>query len=85
MTSNQPKTLPNEVNLDFLLLDNFPLDGTKLCEVNKLLVFALDEVPGLFDSVWRYMAWLTTMAEFTYAELIIARKELKLVKEILNT
>ena len=52
LISNQLKILPNKINLNFLLLDSFPLDGTELCEANKLFVFALDEAPGLFDSVW---------------------------------
>ena len=85
LISNQSKTLPNEVNLDFLLLDSSPPDGTKLCEANKLFVFALDEIPSLSDSVRRYTVRLITMVEFRHAELITARKELKLVKEILNT
>ena len=50
-----------------------------------MLISALDEVPGLLDSVRRYTAWLATIAESTHTELITARKELKSAKEILNT
>ena len=84
-TLNQPKTPLNKINLDFLLLDNSPLDGTKLHEINKLFVFVLDEVSGLFDSVQQYTTWLTTIAEFTHVELITAQKKFKSAKEILNT
>ena len=53
-TSNQPKTLPNEINLNFLLLDNFPSDDTKLHETNKLIIFMLNEIPSLFNLVQQY-------------------------------
>ena len=82
---NWPETLPNEVDLDFSLFNSFPPNGIQLCEANKLLVFALNEIAGLFDSVRQYTAWLAMMAEFTYAELIIVRKELELAKKILST
>ena len=85
LTLNQLKTLPNEVNLNFLLLDSSSLNGTKLRETNKLFVFALDEVSSLFDLVWQYTMQLIIMAKFMHVELITTRKELKLVKKILNT
>ena len=52
LISNQPKILPNEVNLNFLLFDSSPLNDTKLHKINKLFVFALDEIPNLFNSMW---------------------------------
>ena len=84
-TLTQPETPRNEVNLDLSLLNSSPPDGTQLREANKLLVSALEETAGLSDSVRRYTARLTTMAESTHAELITARKELESVKKILNT
>ena len=83
--SDRTKTPINETNLDLSLLISSPPDGTELREANKLLIFALDEAPGLSDSVRRYTARLATMAESTYTELITARKELKSAKENLNT
>ena len=84
-TLNRPDIPPNKANLDLSLLDNFPTGGTELREANKLLVSALDEVPGLSDPIRRYTARLATMAESTHAELLTARKELKSAKEVLNT
>ena len=84
-TLDQPKTPPNETNLNLSLLNSSPPDGTELREANKLLVSMLNEVPSLSDSVRRYTARLATMAESTHTELITARKELKSAKEILNT
>ena len=85
LISNQFKTPLNKINLNFLLLDNFSPNGTKLHKTNKLFIFALDEVLNLFNSMQQYTTQLTTMAEFTHAELIIAQKKLKLAKKILNT
>ena len=50
-----------------------------------MLIFALDEVPNLPDSIQQYTARLTTIIEFTHTKLITARKKLKSTKEILNT
>ena len=83
--SNQLKTLPNKINLNFSLLDSFSLNDTKLRKVNKLLVSALNEILNLFNSMQQYMARLTTIIEFTHAELITAWKKFKLIKKIFNT
>ena len=82
---NWPETLLNEVDLDFSLLNSFPPDGIQLREANKLFVFVLNEIAGLFDSVWRYMVWLVMMAEFMHAELIIVWKKFKSTKKIFST
>ena len=71
--------------MNLSLLNNSPPDGTKLREANKLLISALNEVPGLLDSIQQYTARLVTITEFTHTELITARKKLKSAKEILNT
>ena len=82
---NQFKTLLNEINLNFLLFDNSPPNNIKLCKTNKLFIFALNETPNLFNLVQWYTAQLIIITESTHAELIIAQKKLKLIKEILNT
>ena len=74
-----------QIDLNFLLFNNFSPDGTELREANKLFIFALDEVSGLLDSVWWYTTQLVTIVEFTHTELITAWKEFKSTKEIFNT
>ena len=49
--SNRLQTSLEQTDLNFSLLNSSPPDGTELREANKLLISALDEVPGLPDSV----------------------------------
>ena len=71
--------------MNFLLFNNSPLNGTKLCETNKLLIFALNGISSLLNSIQQYTARLVMITKSMYTEFIIAQKELKSVKEILNT
>ena len=67
------------------MFNNSPPGGAELREINKLLVFALEEVPSLFNLVRRYTAQSMIITESMHAELISARKKLNSAKEILNT
>ena len=48
---NQFQTPLEQIDLNFLLFDNFPLNGTQLREINKLFIFALNGILKLLDSV----------------------------------
>ena len=67
------------------MFNNFLLNGIQLHKTNKLLVFALNEITNLFNSIQQYTMWLVMMIEFIHIELIIVQKKFKSTKKILNT
>ena len=74
-----------QIDLNFLLFNNFPLNDTKLRETNKLFIFALNEIPSLLDLIQQYTTQLIMIIEFTHTKLITTQRKLKSAKEILNT
>ena len=70
--SNQFQTPLEQINLNFLLFNNSSLNGTELREANKLLIFVLNEILNLLDSVQQYTTRLVMITESTHTEFITA-------------
>ena len=50
-----------------------------------MVIFVLNKILNLLDSIQWYTTQLITIIEFTHTKFIIVRKKLKLTKKILNT
>ena len=71
--------------MNILLFNNFPPNGTKLCEINKLFIIILNEIFNFLKSIQQYTTQLITMVEFIHIEFITTQKKFKSIKNILNT
>ena len=80
-----PHTPPRQLNLDLLLLDSSPPDGTELREANAILKLTINAVEGLSSPVKGYTERMTRAFETTHSENVTLQKQVKDQEELLNT
>jgi hypothetical protein len=78
-------TPPQQVDLDFSLLDSSPPDGTELRQANTLLDSAVQASCDLPSPAKRYTKRMSRAFESTHSENVTLRKQLKDAEELLST
>jgi hypothetical protein len=80
-----PHTPPQQIDLDWSLLDSSPLDGTELRQANSLLTSAIDACEGLPSPAKRYTKRMSRAFETTQSENVTSRRQLKEAETLLST
>lgn len=80
-----PRTPPEQPNLDLLLLNSSPPDGTELRKANALLNLALKSTEDIPFPVKRYTEQMTCAFEMMHSKLITMCKQVKEQEKLLST